>query len=75
VATTDNQCGFKPHHGTDMCIALLKQTVSCYVNKGIQMFSAFLDASKASDITSHNLLFVKLIKRNLPMCIVRLLMS
>ena len=27
-ATTDNQFGFKPKHGTDMCIFLLKQTVS-----------------------------------------------
>jgi len=31
--------------------------------------------SKASDRTNHNLLFAKLIRRNLPMCIVRLLMS
>ena len=39
------------------------------------MFSAFLDASKAFDRTNHNLLFAKLIKRNVPMCIVRLLLS
>jgi len=74
-ATTDNQFGFKPKHGTDMCIFLLKQTVSYYVNKETPVFSALLDASKAFDRTNHNLLFAKLIKRNVPMCIVRLLLS
>ena len=64
-ATTDNQFGFKPKHGTDMCIFLLKQTVS-YVNKDTPVFLAFLDASKAFDRTNHNLLFAKLIKRNVP---------
>jgi len=75
LATTDNQFGFKPKHGTDMCIFLLKQTVSYYVNKETPVFSAFLDASKAFDRTNHNLLFAKLIKRNVPMCIVRLFLS
>ena len=75
LATTDNQFGFKLKHGTDMCIFLLKQTVSYYVNKETPVFSAFLDASKAFDRTNHNLLFAKLIKRNVPMYIVRLLLS
>ena len=70
LATTDNQFGFKPKHGTDMCIFLLKQTLSYYANKETPVFSAFLDASKAFDRTNHNLLFAKLIKRNVPMCIV-----
>ena len=39
-------------HGTDMCIFLLKQTVSYYVNKDTPVFLAFLDASKAFDRTS-----------------------
>jgi len=74
LATTD-QFGFKPKHGTDMCIFLLKQTVSYYVNKDTPVFSAFLFASKAFDRTNHNLLFAKNFKRNVPMCIVRLLLS
>jgi len=47
LATTDNQFGFKPKYGTDMCIFLLKQTVPYYVNQDTPVFSAFLDASKA----------------------------
>ena len=73
--TIDNQFGFKPKHGTGMCIFLLKQTVSYYVNKETPVFSTFLDASKAFDRTNHNLLFAKLIKRNVSMRIVRLLLS
>ena len=57
LATTDNQFGFKPKHGTDMCIFLLKQTVSYYVNKDTPVVSAFIDASKAFDRTNHNLLW------------------
>jgi len=57
-----------------MCF-LLQQNVSYYVNKDTPVFSAFLDASKAFDRTNHNLLFAKLIKRNVAMCIVRLLLS
>ena len=75
LATTDNQFGFKPKLGTDICIFLLKQNVSYYVSKDTPVFSAFLDASKAFDRTNHNLLFAKLIKRNVPMSIVRLLLS
>jgi len=64
LATTDSQFGFKPKHGTDMCIFLLKYTVSYYLSKDTPVFSAFLDASKAFDRTTHNLLFAKLIKRS-----------
>jgi len=49
--------------------------VSYYTNKSTPVFSAFLDASEAFYRTNHNLLSTKLIKRNIPMCIVRLLRS
>jgi len=49
--------------------------MSYYVNKDTPVFSAFLDSAKAFDRTNHNLLFAKLIKCNVPMCIVRLLLS
>ena len=51
LATTDNQFGFKPKHGIDMCIFLLKQTVSYYVNKDTPVFSAFVDASTVKHLT------------------------
>ena len=36
VAITDNQLGFKPQHGTSVCIFLLKQTMPYHVNKEAQ---------------------------------------
>jgi len=36
--TTDNQYGFEPQHVTDMCVFLLKQTISYWVNKEILSF-------------------------------------
>jgi len=74
---------FWPQHTTSLAQAktwhwhvyFSTQTVSYYVNKETPVFSAFLDASKAVDRTNHNLLFAKLIKRNVPTCIVRLLLS
>lgn len=69
----DNQFGFKPNHSTDMSVFLLKQMISHYVNKGSPVYALFLDSSKAFDRVNHDLLFKKLIERNVPMCFVRLL--
>jgi len=57
------------------CVYFYLEAVSYYGSKDIPVFSAFLDASKAFDRTNHNLLFAKLIQRNVPVCIVRRLLS
>ena len=71
--TTDNQFGFKTKHSTDMCVFLLKQTISYYITRGSPIFCVFLDASNAFKRVNHYLLFQKLIVRNVPMCFVCLL--
>ena len=43
--------------------------------KSTKVYSAFLDASKAFDKVLHNGLFVKMLRRNVPVCLVRLLRS
>ena len=70
---TDNQFGFRPKLGTEMCIFALKETVSLYISRDSPVFVAFLDASKAFDRVSHSKLFRKLCDSNVPVCVTRVL--
>ncbi len=49
VLTSDNQFGFKPKHGTDMCIFALKEILDLYNRHNFTIFMCFIDASKAFD--------------------------
>ena len=73
ISTTCNQFGFKKKHSTDMCIYTLKNVVNYYKQRSSPVFSCFLDASKAFDRVNYWCLFSKLITRNVPMLIVRLI--
>ena len=49
LTTSDNQFGFKPLDGTDMCTFLLKEVVRSYTTKHTPVYSVFLaGASPAS---------------------------
>ena len=71
--TTCNQFGFKKKHSTDMCIFLLKEVIRYYHNNSSPMFVCFMDASKAFDRIEHNILFHKLLERNVPVYLVKIL--
>ena len=72
--TTDNQFGFKQNHGTDMCIYALRQTIDYYKRNSSPVLICYLDASKAFDRVNHwCLFFFKLINRDIPIAIIRLL--
>ena len=71
--TSDHQFGFKRKHSTDLCIFALKETINFYRSKGNNVFVCFLDASKAFDRVNHWTLFKKLISKNVPVFIVRIL--
>ena len=73
LKTNNNQFGFKPNHGTDMSVFLLKQVASSYVSRDTSVFAVFLDASKAFDKVDHEFLFKKLILRNVPLYFIWLL--
>ena len=74
LTTTSNQFGFKSKLGTDTCIYALKEIVENHRSLNGCMFMGFLDASKAFDRLKHSLLFEKLIDRNIPGYIIRIMM-
>ena len=53
VSTSDNQFGFKPKLGTDMCIYALKEILDLYNRYNTTIFTCFIDLSKAFDHVSH----------------------
>ena len=73
IAMCDNQFGFKKKHATDHCIYALKNVISYYNWFGSPVYTCFLDASKAFDRVEHWSLFKKLIDRNVPLVVVRIL--
>ena len=73
IVTRDNQFGFKKKHSTEHCIYALKNVISYYNWFGSPVYTCFLDASKAFDRVEHWSLFKKLIDRNVPLVVVRLL--
>ena len=73
LQSTDNQFGFKPKHSTDQCIYVLKEIIDYYLSRDSPIFICFLDASKAFDRVNHFKLFDKLLKKSVPVFIVRIL--
>ena len=65
---SDLQFAFKPKTSTSHAIFTLKKTVEHFVTNKSRVYLAFLDCSKAFDRISHWGLFVKLIKRQVPLC-------
>ena len=75
LTTSDLQFGFKRGFSTTTCTSILKNVVSKYIHRGSAVYSCFLDASKAFDRVNHKILFQLLLKRNLPVPILRFLLS
>ena len=69
------QFGFKPGLSTTMCTGVLKAVISRYLVGGSCVYSCLVDASKAFDTVDHTLLLEKLLRRNLPIYVVRFLLS
>ena len=72
--TSDNQSGFKVGHSTEFWIYSLLEFIDFYKKRNTTVFVIFLDASKAFDRVNYWLLFTKLIDKNVPLFVVKLLM-
>ena len=75
LCTSALQFGFKSRSSTNICSMVLKETVSYYVNNNSSIYCTFLDASKAFDRIQYCKLFRLLKDRDLPPCIVRILIN
>ena len=63
------QFGFKKRTSTSHALYSLRSTVDYFNKHGSDVFVAFLDCSKAFDRISHYGLFSKLMARNVPLCL------
>ena len=73
-STSDNQFGFKSCHSTDLCIYTLNEFIDYYKTRGTTVYVTFLDDNKAFDKIYHWLLFDKMIKKGVPLFIIKLLL-
>ena len=61
------QFGFKEKTSTSHALYVLKSTVNHFTENRSNVYTAFLDCTKAFDRISHHGLFMKLIDRNVPL--------
>ena len=73
LETDPLQFGYKKRHSTSHAIYTLKECINYFTSRGSNVFAAFLDCSKGFDKVSHSGIFIKLMKRGVPLCILNLL--
>ena len=69
------QFGFKPKHSTVLCSVIYKELTDNYNRNGSNVYSCHLDASKAFDKIHYGKLFNVLLKKDVPFCIIRILLD
>ena len=68
------QFGFKRRTSTSHALFTLKSTIDYFNSRGSDVFVGFLDCSKAFDRISHYGLFIKLMERKIPLCLLLVVM-
>ena len=74
-ATSGLQFGFRAKMSTTLCTGTVKNVIAHYMHEGSSVFACFLDASKAFDLVNHEILFNRLLERDLPVHLARFLLS
>ena len=74
LLTTDNlQFGYKRKHSISHAIYTLRSCIEFFTRRGSNVIAAFLDCSKGFDKIDHSAIFIKLMKRNIPLCALNLI--
>ena len=71
--TDSLQFGYKRRHSTTHAIHTLRYTIDYFTNRGSNVFAAFLDCTKGFDKVSHDGIYIKLMQRGIPLCILNIL--
>jgi len=75
LATSELQFGFKAKSSRSQCTFVLKESLAYYINNNSPVYCTFLDATKAFDRVNYSKLFKLLIRRNLPLLLVRIMLN
>ena len=75
LITSDMQYAFKDNHSTVLCSLTLKEVITYYLNNRSEVYTCFVDASKAFDKVRHDKLFSILIDRGMPPVVLRMMMD
>ena len=67
------QFGFKGQTSTSHALFTLRSTIDRFNKRGSDVFVAFLDCTKAFDRISHHGLFIRLMERKVPLCLLLLI--
>ena len=73
LVTDSLQFGYKKRHSTSHAIFTLQTTIDYFTSRGSSVFTAFLDCSKGFDKVNHDGIFIKLMERKVPLCILNIL--
>ena len=74
LSSSSYQFGFKRKLSTSLAIHCLKESINYYTSNGSNVYCSFLDASKAFDRLVHAGLFLKLLKRRVPLIFLNIIM-
>ena len=73
LETDSLQYGYKKRHSTSHAIYALRSCVDYFTSRGSNVFAAFLDCSKGFDKVEHDGIYLKLVRRGVPLCVLRIL--
>ena len=75
LSTSDNQFAFKANTGCSNAIYVLRNVIDFYIEHDTTVNLGCLDISKAFDKLNYYVLFMKLMKRNMPCNVVEMLLK
>jgi len=75
LTSSERQFGFKEKLGCNHAIFCVRNVIDYFVENGSTVNICCLDVSKAFDRLNHNCLFYKLLKKNVPLLLVKVLIN